>query len=180
MRSHEDRRPTTIGSWFGAIRILRHPDFVQSRPRGKVRGRRGYYRSLRREAESFSVKPSEWYDYMHWHVDWSGVGNLRWKERREHLSALFTMFRRVVAETDSLTSPYQVWLQVDASDSAQDAVYLHTPNPNEHNFPNTFEGVVWEAPIPERLRQFIIEPSWQFGRLDDLWTHFIVRKRPAA
>jgi len=170
----------TIPSWFGPIRIVPDPELEQYRPTRKVRGRRRYYRTLRRKAESFVVDSDGLYDYMHWHADWPGLGNLRWRERREHLAVLFTMFRRLLAETRGWTTPHQVWLQIDAYDSAQDAVYLHTPNPNAENFPNDFAGTAWDAPIPERLRELVTDPMWQFGRLDDRWTHFIVRPRPAT
>ena len=169
-------------SWFGRIRV-RHsddPEFDQTRPAGRVRGRRGYYRALHREANSFSVRSSGWYDYMHWHVDWQGLGNLRWRERREHLSALFTMFRRLLADVKHWDTAHQEWLQIDAFDGSQDAVYLHTPNPNGDNFPNEFAGVVWDAPVPDRLREFLTDSSWQFGRIDQYWTHFLVRPRPSA
>jgi hypothetical protein len=169
----------TIQSWFGPIRIIPDPELAPYRPSRKVRGRRGYYRALRRETQHFSVHPAGWYDYMHWHVDWPGMGNLRWSERREHLSALFAMFRRLLAETEHWSTPHQVWLQIDPADSAQDAIYLHTANPNADNFPNRFEGVDWEAAVPVRLREFVSEPSWQFGRLESRWTHFIVRPRSA-
>lgn len=169
---------TTL-SWFGPIRVIPDSELAPYRPRGKVRGGRGYYRALHRDAAAFSVCPAGWYDKMHWHADWPGVGNLRWSERREHLTALFTMFRRLLAETALWTTPHQTWLQIDAADSSQDAIYLHTANPNAENFPNQFTGVVWDSEIPRRLREFITDPSWQFGRLEDRWTHFIVRPRPA-
>ena len=171
-----------LPSWFGPIRIRRSgdPDFDQLRPRGKVRGRRRRYRALHRDAARFAVQPMGWYDFMHWHVDWDGIGNLRWRERREHLRALFTMFGRLLVETAEWATPHQVWLQIDAYDGSQDAVYLHTPNPNADNFPHQFEGTEWDVPIPERLQEFITDPDWQFGRLDALWTHFVVRPRPAA
>jgi hypothetical protein len=108
------------------------------------------------------------------------MGNLRWRERREHLSALFTTFERLLAETADWEEPHQVWLQIDPCDSSQDAVYLHTSNPNADNFPCAFEGTRWDAEIPERLREFIVNPSWQFGRIDGRWTHFFVRPRPAG
>jgi hypothetical protein len=169
----------TVPSWFGAIRMDADPDLARYRPTRKVRGRRRYYRTLQRQADAFRVRPCGWYDYMHWHADWPGLGNLRWRERRAHLEALFTMFRRLLAETAEWATPHQVWLQIDAADSSQDAVYLHTPNPNADNFPNAFAGTIWESEVPERLREFLTDPSWQFGRLEDRWTHFIVRLRPA-
>jgi hypothetical protein len=167
----------TISSWFGPIRIVPDPEFRQLRPTWKVRGRRKYYRTLLRDAERFAVHPSGWYDLMHWHADWWGLGNLRWSERREHLVAVFTMFRRVINETSKWDSLHQVWLLIDPYDSSQDAVYLHTPNPNAENFPYQFEGVAWDVDIPDRLHEFITEPSWQFGRAESRGTYFIVRPR---
>jgi hypothetical protein len=170
----------TIQSWFGRIKRPSGEALAQHRPHGKVRGSRGYYRSLRRQAENFRIDPRGWYDYMHWHADWPGMGNLAWRERREHLNALFTMFRRILAETASWTTPHQVWLHIDPTDSSQDAVYLHTANPNSENFPNTFAGVSWDAEVPERLRVFLTDAAWQFGRGEDQWTHFVVRPRSAV
>lgn len=169
-------------SWFGRIRnrYSTDPDFLPLQPSRKVRGRRGYYRMLRRDAQRFSIQLAGWYDYMHWHVDWKGIGNLRWRERREHVRALFTMFSRLLEQTADWATPHQVWLQIDALDGSQDAVYLHTPNPNRENFPASFDGVEWDVDVPARLQEFITDPSWQFGRLDTHWTHFIVRPRPAA
>jgi hypothetical protein len=82
----------TIQSWFGRIKRPSGEALAQHRPHGKVRGRRGYYRSLTRQAENFRIDPRGWYDYMHWHADWPGMGNLAWRERREHLNALLQCF----------------------------------------------------------------------------------------
>ena len=169
----------TVGSWFGPVRFTPDPDGERFYPRRKFRGRRRYYRTLHRKADAFSVSPSGWYDGMHWHVDRSGRGNRRWRERREHLVALFTTFRRLLAETEDWSTLHQAWLWIDAFDSAHDAVYLHTPNPNGDSFPVAFEGTEWDAEVPERLREFVTDPSWQFGRYDDRFTFFVVRPRPA-
>ena len=162
-------------SWFGPVRVIPDPELAPTRPPRKVRGRRRYYRALARDAERFAVEPGEWFDYMHWHPDWFGMGNVRWRQRRAHLAALFTMFRRLAAQTAAWDRAHQVWVQIDAIDSAQDAVYLHTPNPNADNFPNRFEHVAWGEDVPERLREFLTDPTWEFGRSDVRWTHFYVR-----
>ena len=169
----------TITSWFGPARVLAGEDPVQHRPRGKVRGRRRYYRAIMRVATRLQVQESGWFDRMHWHVDWPGLGNVSWRERRSHLIALFAMFRDVQHKTAAWLAPHQCWLQINAVDSSQDAVYLHTPNPNNGDFPIGFEWVQWDAHVPARLREFMSDPSWQFGRTDVRWTHFYVRRRPA-
>jgi hypothetical protein len=85
-------------------------------PQGKVRGRRRRYRALHRGAARFAVKPHGWCDFMHWHVDWDGPGNLRWHERREHLAALFVMFRRLLAEAADWSVPSPAELRYDRHD----------------------------------------------------------------
>ena len=170
----------TISSWFGPIRIDPDPELAPYRPTRKVRGRHRYYRALHRDAEHFAVSLDGWFDYMHWHADWPGLGNLRWRERREHLRAVFRMFERLTYQVADWPVPHQVWLSIDAADSSHDAVYLHTANPNQSNYPNPFTGVVWGSPIPPRLTEFMTDPRWQFGRIDDHWTHFLLRPRPAA
>ncbi len=169
----------TIPSWFGRVRVLAGEDQLQCRPRGKVRGRRRYYRRILRNATRVEVCESGWFDHKHWHVDWLGLGNVSWRERRSHLMALFAMYRDVLRKTGGWIAPHQCWLQINAVDSSQDAVFLHTRNPNKDNFPIGFEWVVWDADVPARLREFMTDPSWQFGRTDAWGTHFYVRRRPA-
>jgi|SRR5271165_935342 len=174
----------TIESWFGPIRVTVGQDNpVQWRPQRKVRGRRRYYRKLAVESESVVVQRCGWFELKHWHVDRLGLGNLSWRERRSHLAALFAVYRRVLAHTQGWSDPYECWLQIDAADSSQDAVFLQTPNPSSNTFPVGFDSVLWDGDIPERLREFVTDPTWQFGRSDhwrgDLRTHFFVRGRPA-
>lgn len=173
-----DAKVITVQSWFGPARVLAGVDPVQHRPTRKVRGRRRYYRRIMREATRVEVRESDWYDRMHWHVDWPGLGNMSWRERRSHLEALFAMYRDLLGKTAGWSVPHQCWLQINAVDSSQDAVYLHTPNPNRENFPADFDWVEWDAEIPERLRDFVTDSAWQFGRTDETWTHFFVRPRP--
>lgn len=167
-----------VHSWFGPVRIVPDPDLGPWLPARRLRGQRRYYRSLARDAGRFTVAPGSWSDYMHWHVDWRGMGNRSWRARRAHLAALFTLFRRLVSQSAGWPWEHQVWLLIAPSDSAQDAVYLHTPNPNADNFPNRFEGTDWDAPVPERLREFLVDRSWQFGRHEGRCTHFVVRPAP--
>jgi hypothetical protein len=87
------------------------------------------------------------------------------------------MFRRLLSETRDWPTPHQVWLLIDAYDGSADAVYLHTSNPNQQNFPNPFDDLDWTAPVPDRLREFLVDPDWEFGRIDTHWTHFFVRPR---
>ncbi len=128
----------------------------------KLRGGRRYYNAIRRSAEHFEIpRLGSWYDLWHTHIDWRGLPGGR--HSRDHLAALFTILDRVEKQAAVLGTPHQVWAVIDTSDVAQDAVYLHTPNPNEDNFPYPFEGVSWGAAIPPMLREFIAPGAYDVG-----------------
>ena len=82
----------------------------------------------------------------------------------ECLRALFAAWERVEALARGLDRPCQSWLVVAPGDSGEDAVYLHTPNPNRDNFPYRFEGVVWGAAPPDLLAEFVAGGGLEVGR----------------
>jgi hypothetical protein len=102
-------------------------------------------------------EPAEWFDLWHTHVDWRGAGNGSPEVRRECTRALFVALERVAALVASRSGPWQSWLLFDPADAGQDAVYLHTPNPNRENFPYQFEDVIWGAVPPAWLAEFVTE-----------------------
>jgi hypothetical protein len=108
----------------------------------------------------FRIEPSlpvgaEWLDLWHTHVDWTAHGNRSAAARHESLAALFAAWEEVDAWAVGLTRPWQSWLVIDAEDSGQDAVYLHTPNPNRDNFPYAFDRVDWDMTAPTWLAPFL-------------------------
>ena len=111
---------------------------------------------------SLDLSDGQWYDFWHTHPDMMGRSNLNGKHRREHLRVLFRMFERVVAQSGNHPHPFQTWLEIDAVDGSQDALYFHTPNPNHlrcdpplETFPNNFEGVKWDVNPPNLFAQFV-------------------------
>ncbi|MGE0323710.1 MAG: hypothetical protein AB7K71_02415 [Polyangiaceae bacterium] len=114
-------------------------------PRGKLRGKRAYFRRVARRAEEVLVAPGagQWWDLWHYHADWSGWGNRGWRWREPHLRALCRVLRRITAAQSAFTTPFQSWILVDGSDAGQDATFLHTPNPNADNFPLASQGIEW-------------------------------------
>jgi hypothetical protein len=115
-------------------RTLRHPLRLhpENAPRRKLRGKRRYFRNVRRAAEAFAldVHAGAWWDLWHYHADWRGWGNRSLRHRLEHLRALCTVLRKIHAVRDRFATPFQCWILISGDDAGQDAVYLHTPNPN--------------------------------------------------
>ena len=96
-----------------------------------------YYTGIWRKARSYKVDMAgkRWCDLWHQHFDWDGAGNASWRDRRRHLAVLLHAFRRAQAELASFHGEHQVFVIVSPSDSASDAVFVHTPNPNGTPFP---------------------------------------------
>lgn len=115
----------------------------------------------------------------HEHFDFSGHGCRGVKHHREHLRALFTAFRRVLADVRVSSRPVQVFVYIAPAGSPDgDALFIHTPNPNGTAFPHDFDGVVWEVRPPAILREFISGENWEIGAAErgkERW--FFIRER---
>lgn len=117
------------------------------RPRRRFRGKRRYFRRVLRDAASFRIDhgADHWWDLWHYHADWPGWGNVRWRYRREHLRALANVFIRISQTAENFTTPFQVWIYLSGRSAGEDATYLHTPNANKTPFPVVIAGDIdWE------------------------------------
>jgi hypothetical protein len=146
-------------------------------PRKRFRHARRYYRALRREAETLRVDIDGWFDNWHTHPDWAGDGNRGARDRRRHLAAGFTLFRRLLEQAGQARGPVQVFMLIDALDSSQDAVYVHTPNPNGDNFPMRYENAEWDVRVPVILRELLADADWELGRFPGWPAVYVVRSR---
>jgi hypothetical protein len=140
---------------------------ASSRDRGrtKLRGGRRYFRNLVRWPDTIEVPFGEgaWYDFWHVHPDFLGWSKARRGARGPHLAVLFEAFRRVLAEAEAYAGAAQVFVAVNRNDSSGDALYVHTSNPNDENFPYAFEPYRWDGfGVPAWLRPFL-DPSWDVG-----------------
>lgn len=89
----------------------------------------------------FSGGQNSWFDLWHTHVDWEGQGNRNWKLRQVYLNQLIELFTELKRELKQYPKDYQLWIIIDEQDSAEDAVYIHSKNPNEDNFPLVVEDI---------------------------------------
>jgi hypothetical protein len=104
----------------------------------KKRGLRRYYRNLDKSfiPENLSFKGGNaWFDFYHFHIDNTGLGNRSWKSRVQHLDALFLIAEKIKTKLDDFEKPFQYWIEIYENDSWDDAVYIHTENPNQSTFP---------------------------------------------
>jgi len=97
------------------------------------------------------------YESWHQHFDWEGRSNQIGRERDKHIKAIFTAFEKVLEQLKDYKDPCQAWLSFSARRPTQDALYFHTPNPNQDNFPYQFNGFEWNTEVPALLVPFMKE-----------------------
>ena len=122
------------------------PPNPRNAPRRKFRGKKRYFRGVQRAAEDFEFEPRSlsWWDYWHYHADWPGWGNIRWRYRREHIRALCRVYLKIVAAKNESPGDFQCWLYFSCDDAGVDAVFVHSANENGSPFPFVPENTVWE------------------------------------
>ena len=118
---------------------------------------RQYYHKLFRQCSRFCVDlpKQQWCDFWHTHFDWEGFGNLSWTHRRRHLTALLRALSRARAELSSTNAEYQLFAMVFPDSSADDAIFVHTSNPNGTTFPCVFNGATSIDKLPPLLAGYI-------------------------
>jgi hypothetical protein len=136
--------------------------------------RLSYSERLKRRGKRFhlDMRPKQWCDLWHTHFDWDGAGDKRWIDRRRHLTALFTAMARARKELAGWGKPHQLFAQVYPKDSANDALYVHTPNPNGTSFPLIHDGARKLSTLPRLLLGKVSETKYAVyavGSGDDLY-----------
>jgi len=105
----------------------------------KHRGLKRYYRDLLFKDDSVDLldfdNPEIWFDHGHLHFDNKGYGNNSFKKRKPHLDKLFRHFEILAKKAQSLKTDFQLYAIILDHDSYNDALFLHTPNPNNSQFP---------------------------------------------
>ncbi len=107
----------------------------------KQRGLKRYYKNLATEIDLDKStwldfdNPETWFDNWHLHFDSKGYGNDSFKRRKPHLDKLFRHFDLLLDKTKQLKKDFQLYSILLDFDSSSDALFLHTPNPNNSQFP---------------------------------------------
>lgn len=123
----------------------------------KFRGKKRYFRNLWNEVHSCDLKldNQSWFDFWHIHLDFFGIGENRLKIRREHIKAHIALYNNILKQLEGFERPYQSWICIHENDPMTDAVYVHTPNPNDDYFPHKNEELVWDCELPNTFKDII-------------------------
>lgn len=123
----------------------------------KFRGKKRYFRNLWREVNNVNLKLDNeyWFDFWHNHLDFFGRGELSSKIRKEHIIAHLALYDNVLNQLEQFQKPYQTWVYISEDDPCLDAVYIHSFNPNEDNFPLKITSLKWDCNLPDRFKDLI-------------------------
>jgi hypothetical protein len=106
-----------------------------------------------------------WYDLWHAHPDIKGIGNQSKETRHTSLQRLRQEYLSILDQLKGWEVPHQSWALIDPTDSGQDAIYVHTPNPNKENIPYLFEGVSWaRSRVPMWVTSVFHSNEFKLGR----------------
>ena len=93
---------------------------------------------------NFSGDEKSWFDLWHIHpLDFKR--NEVASELDVSFGYLFQTYQILVEKMSNYPRDYQCWIEIDINDPDQNAVFLHSENPNSNNFPIKYP----ESEIPE-------------------------------
>ena len=123
----------------------------------KFRGKKRYFRNLRREVHNvnFKLDHEYWFDFWHTHLDFLCRGELSSKIRREHIIAHLALYDNVLNQLKQFKQPYQTWVCISENDPCLDAVFIHSLNPNEDNFPLKIYNLKRNCQLPDSFKDLI-------------------------
>ncbi len=120
------------------------------------RGLRRYYRNLSIQNDFKKLtwldfeNPNTWTNNWHIHFDFYGYGNNCFKRRKPHLDKLFRHFDLLVDLTKKGKSDFQLYTIILDFNSHNDALFLHTPNPNNSQFPFTIDSLKLDSTLQNK------------------------------
>ncbi|MCM3757646.1 hypothetical protein M3197_09100 [Sporosarcina aquimarina] len=134
----------------------------------KFRGKRRWFRNLSREVTledcNLQCDNDAWFDLWHNHLDFSGYGNHSLRLRRKQIQAHIDLYKNILKKLETIKKPYQSWVHIDDENAGSDAVFIHTPNPNEDKFPLKVESLNWNCTIPTVFQDLINTKDFMVGQ----------------
>ena len=85
------------------------------------------------------------------------------KIRREHIKAHIALYTSLLEKLETFERPYQSWISLVNEDAGLDAVYIHTPNPNDENFPFKIKSLSWDCAVPKYIEDLIDLKKFNVG-----------------
>ncbi len=112
----------------------------------------------------FENQENNWFDFFHQHINNRDSNNKSWKSRKQHLDALFCLADKYEKQLIKLNRQFQFWISINDSDSKDDAIYIHTENPNNSEFPIKVKSIPDLKSKNENLEKYLNEKNYRISR----------------
>jgi len=112
----------------------------------------------------FENQENNWFDFFHQHIEDRDLKNRSWKTRKQHLDALFALAEKYEKRLIKLTREFQYWININDTDSEDDAIYIHTSNPNNSEFPIKMKNNPDLKSKNEKLEKYLKEKNYRITR----------------
>lgn len=113
--------------------------------------------------EIHSLDIDSWFDYWHTHPDWNFKGN-RSNEMKAWVASITIDLLGVIEDvTESESSRLQVWATL-CENTGDNAIYIHSENPNGTPYPHEFVNVEWGVSEPVEAEGLINQNTHEIGR----------------
>ena len=109
-----------------------------------------------------SLDFNSWFDLWHTHPDWESRGNRYPEDRAIVAASTYQLLRYAEKLAVRSAREIQIFATV-CCNTGDNAVYLHTNNPNGVAFPHVFPGLIWGVPLPPELNGVVEEETYEVG-----------------
>lgn len=111
-----------------------------------------------------NLDPDEWFDLWHTHLDWDGKGNTRPENRNRCIELVYKMLEKAEELTKHRGREVQCFAILHPN-TMDNAVYIHSENPNGSVFPFQFESVRWGYRSLE-IERIVDMGTYEVGELE--------------
>lgn len=134
-----------------------------------------YLAERERVALEHLAKPdmASWFDFWHEHPDFKVKAN-----RAKTMVATLTcsLLKKAESLASKRTQPIQIWATL-CENTGDNAIYIHSPNPNGTPFPYAFDGVEWGVKQPPEAVG-LVDEAHEFGkRVSENEVIYFIRQR---
>lgn len=105
----------------------------------------------------FTGSKSSYFDNWSTEFDWDGEGNKSREKRKHYLKLMLQFYNEAKLRLKNYPREYQLWIEIDLNDSAKDAVFIHTPNPNQSTFPNLYQAKKGVKVNDNTINEFLVK-----------------------
>jgi hypothetical protein len=120
----------------------------------------------------FSGGQNSFFDFWHMHYDFRGEGNESFNVRIEYIQEGFRIYDALKDRLINYPYSFQLWIGIDEEDSGNDAVYIHTPNPNNNYFPHLIENKQFQLYKNSDLRTLIEQSGFEVIKTQNFNTNY--------